>query len=148
MVPYIRIVDLAVCGITVHARQALCLPVDCAQRLRLVLSMQRMYAMYADAMRALNFSAQTPAYVSSGLFSYNGTGELLWCMYQLTADMSALFIRTVCCLTLGRQQPCGTDCGAGADNLTEKFGSAGVLSTMTHKEQLLSREELAGWYTD
>jgi hypothetical protein len=39
------------------------------------LCVQRMYAMYADAMRALNFTAQTPAYVSSGLFGYNGTGE-------------------------------------------------------------------------
>jgi hypothetical protein len=68
------------------------------------------------------------------------------CMYQLAAEMSTLPLQ--CVIESGPSTECGIDCGAGADSLTEKFASAGILSPMTHKEQLLSREELAGLHKE
>lgn len=69
------ILDLAICWISVHTSSIRLTTYDVLSKQRWFPCMQRMYAMYADAMRALNFTVNTTAYVSSGLFAYDATGE-------------------------------------------------------------------------
>jgi hypothetical protein len=65
-------------------------------------------------------------------------------MYQLAAETSTFPHSPLCMLVSLHSTACGLDYRAGADAVTEKFASAGMLSTLTHKEQLLSPDELAG----